>query len=169
MKSILLGLAAASVVLTCPAAAQSLTGEWDAAMETPGGVRTFKLLFQVDGEKVTGTVKRQAGDVPLVGTIKGDTLTFSYTIVYEGNALMLTVTALVAGNSLAGVVDFGGAAEAEFTATRAPGASGRPAQSFPQSTTVSSPQSVKRVPRLGSTVVKFDRRRSDAPCLHCFG
>ena len=69
---------------------------------------------------MTGTVKRPAGEVPLTGTVKGDTVSFSYTILYNDNPLVLTVTAKLSGDSLTGVVDFGGAAQEEFSAKRAP-------------------------------------------------
>lgn len=130
MKSILLVLAVAGTMPTAPAAAQALTGEWDATMETPGGARTFKLVLKVDGEKVSGTVKRAAGEVPLAGTLKGDTLTFSYTIAYDGNPLVLTVTALANGDTIQGMVDFGGAGQAEFSATRSPGTVRTPSSAF---------------------------------------
>ncbi len=124
MKSLRLALLLAATLVPAALSAQSpLSGEWDATMETPGGPRSFKVLLQVDGEKVTGTVKRPTGDVPLAGTLKGDTLTFSYSISYNENTLVLTVVALVKGNSFTGSVDFGGNGEAAFSATKvaAPG------------------------------------------------
>ena len=72
MKRLLLSLALATVTLTTAAAAQSIAGEWDAAMNTPGGVRNFKIIFEVKGDTLTGTVKRGAGDSQLRGTIKGN-------------------------------------------------------------------------------------------------
>jgi hypothetical protein len=120
MKRFFLTLALATAVLTTGAAAQSVAGEWDAAMNTPGGVRNFKIDFQVKGDTLTGTVHRQAGDVPLRGTIKGDTVTFSYTINYNGNDLVLTMTAKLVGDTMQGTVDFGGVAQDEFSAKRAP-------------------------------------------------
>jgi hypothetical protein len=107
-----------SAALT-PAAAQSIAGEWDASINTPGGLRSFKIVFQVDSAKLSGTVKRDAGDVPLVGTLKGNAVRFSYSVVYNGSPLELTVTATLEGDSLKGTIDFGGAAEGEFTAQRA--------------------------------------------------
>lgn len=119
MKSLRLALLLAATLVPAALSAQSpLSGEWDATMETPGGPRSFKVLLQVDGEKVTGTVKRPTGDVPLSGTLKGDTLTFSYSISYNENALLLTVVARVKGNAFAGTVDFGGNGEAEFSAAK---------------------------------------------------
>jgi hypothetical protein len=120
MKRWFLSLVVASAALTPAATAQSIAGEWDAAMSTPGGVRNFKIVFQVSGDTLTGTVKRATGDVPLSGTIKGNVVKFSYTIDYNGNNLVLTMTATVDGDTMKGTVDFGGAAEDEFSAKRAP-------------------------------------------------
>lgn len=85
----------------------SVAGEWDAAMTTPGGVSNFKLIFKVDGEKLTGTVKRTAGDVPLQGTVKGQDLDFAYTIEYGGHSLTLSMTGKWSGDTIDGMVFFG--------------------------------------------------------------
>lgn len=120
MKRFLLSLVVASATLGTAAAAQSIAGEWDAAMNTPGGVREFKIVFQVRGDTLSGTVKRATGDVPLTGTIKGNAVKFSYTVSYGGNDLVLTMTATVDGDTMKGTVDFAGAGQDEFSAKRAP-------------------------------------------------
>jgi autotransporter translocation and assembly factor TamB len=121
-----LALALAATVIasaqTSPAA-----GEWDAAMNTPGGVRNFKLTFKVEGEKLTGTVGRDTGSLPLTGTAKGNDVQFSYTVNYNGNDLVLTMTGKITGNDIKGTVSFGGMAEDEWTAKRAGAASAAPA------------------------------------------
>ena len=89
------------------AQAKSIDGEWNAAMNTPGGVRNFKIVFKVEGEKLTGTVKRSAGDVPLVGTIKGNDLQFTYSVKYNENDLTISMTGKVDGDSISGTVTFG--------------------------------------------------------------
>ena len=86
---------------------KTIAGEWDAAMNTPGGVRNFKIVFQIEGEKLTGTVKRASGDVPLVGTLKGKDLEFSYTVQYNGNNLSISMTGKFEGDSINGTVSFG--------------------------------------------------------------
>lgn len=86
---------------------KSIAGEWDAAMSTPGGVRNFKIVFTVDGEKLTGTVKRAAGDVPLTGTIKGKDISFSYVVRYGENDLAIMMTGTLDGDDIAGTVSFG--------------------------------------------------------------
>jgi hypothetical protein len=98
----------------------SAAGEWDAAMNTPGGTSNFKLVFKVDGEKLTGTVKRASGDVPLEGTIKGQDLDFSYTIEYGGHSLTMSLTGKWSGDSISGLVFFGESGQSsDWTAKRA--------------------------------------------------
>lgn len=97
----------------------SVAGEWDGSFNTPGGARPFKLVLKVDGEKLSGTVKRTSGDVALTGTIKGDAINFSYTINYGGNDLTLIYSGKVAGDSMSGTVSFGGNAEETWSAKRA--------------------------------------------------
>ncbi|MEP6944608.1 MAG: hypothetical protein ABJA02_01735 [Acidobacteriota bacterium] len=102
--------------------AQSATvaGEWDASMNTPGGPRPFQLIFKVDGEKLSGTVKRSNGDVPLIGTIKGSEISFVYTISYNGHDLDLSFAGKVAGDTMGGGVSFGGNGDDEWSAKRSP-------------------------------------------------
>lgn len=119
MKSMLLAVALTCCALTANAEAQSVAGEWDASMSTPGGVRTFKILFQADGDKLTGTVKRPAGDVSLIGTQKADTVTFTYVITYNDHPLEITIFTIVTGDTMKGTADFGGAGQDEFSAKRA--------------------------------------------------
>ncbi len=98
----------------------SVAGEWDAAMNTPGGVSNFKLVFKVDGEKLTGTVKRSSGDRPLEGKIDGNDIQFSYSIEYGGRSLTLSMTGKLSGDKINGVVFFGESGQsADWSATRA--------------------------------------------------
>ena len=105
-------------VANASAQSKSVAGEWDAAMNTPGGARPFKLVLKVDGEKLTGTAKRSSGDVPLQGTVKGNDIAFGYTINYNGNDLTLTFTGKVSGDEISGTVSFGGNAEDTWSAKR---------------------------------------------------
>ncbi|HQX57211.1 MAG TPA: hypothetical protein PLP07_14905 [Pyrinomonadaceae bacterium] len=111
---ILLGAGAATAQST------SIAGEWDASYNTPGGPRSFRLIFNVEGEKVTGTAKRSNGDVPLTGTVKGDDISFSYTINYNGNDLTLSFSGKIKGDSMDGTVAFNENANEEWSAKRVP-------------------------------------------------
>lgn len=108
-----------ALVFAANASAQkSVEGEWDAVFNTPGGPRPFKLILKVDGEKLTGTAKRSNGDVPVAGTIKGNDISFSYTITYNDNAVTLTYTGKVSGDTMSGTVMFNESAGDEWSAKR---------------------------------------------------
>ena len=105
---------------TISASAQkSIAGEWDATFSTPGGPQALKLIFKVDGEKITGTAKRSRGDVAISGTIKGDDITFSYSIDYNGNPVTITFTGKVKGDTMGGSVSFNDTAGDDWSAKRA--------------------------------------------------
>ncbi|HMV83649.1 MAG TPA: hypothetical protein PLD20_28920 [Blastocatellia bacterium] len=133
MKKLVSILSALVLALVMALAAFAQTspaeGEWDAAMNTPGGVRNFKIKLKVEGEKLTGTVGRDAGSLPLTGTAKGNDIQFTYTVNYNGNDLALTMTGKITGNDIKGTVSFGGMAEDEWTAKRAGAASSAPVAS----------------------------------------
>ena len=129
MKSAMLVLAPVMMVVSDPVAAQSssttqaksVAGIWNATVTTPNGGGNPTLTFAVKGDSVTGTVKRPTGEVvPLKGTIKGNDLTYSYTIAPNGQQVLVTVKAKVVGDSLGGTMDFAGAMTGQITAKRAP-------------------------------------------------
>jgi hypothetical protein len=109
-----------ALALTITASAQkSIAGEWDATFNTPGGPQPLTLLFKVDGEKITGTAKRSRGDVPISGTIKGDDISFAYSIDYNGNPVTITFTGKVKGDTMGGSVSFNDTAGDDWSAKRA--------------------------------------------------
>ena len=127
MKSALLLLAAAMMLVSHPAAAQSkatqaksIAGTWNATVKLPNGGGNPTITFAVKGDSVSGSVKRASGEsFPLKGTIKGKDLTYSYSIPGDSQEILVTVKAKVMGDSLSGTMDFGGRATGELTAKRA--------------------------------------------------
>jgi hypothetical protein len=117
MKRFLLVLSLIATAVA-PASAQSVAGDWNAGMNTPGGSSSFKLFFQVKGDSVSGTVFRSSGEVPLRGAIKSDTLRFSYVINYNDQSLVVGMVARVAGDSMMGTVTFNGGSQDAFWARR---------------------------------------------------
>lgn len=97
-------------------------GEWDVALNTPGGVRNFKAIIKADGDKLSGEVRRDTGNLPLTGTVKGKEVTIAYTVNYNGNNLTVTLAGTIDGDTMKGVADFGGNGGDEWTAKRAGGA-----------------------------------------------
>lgn len=117
MKKLFTALALSFMAATA-AAAQSVAGEWDAAMNTPGGPRPFKIMFVQNGEVLSGTVKRPTGDVPLQGTIKGTEVKFTYVIAYNGSPITMSATATLTGSDMKGSIDIAGQMQEELTAKR---------------------------------------------------
>jgi hypothetical protein len=121
MKKLLLALLTFSTIgfsaIPCLAQSSPAAGEWDVALNTPGGVRNFKMLFVVDGEKLTGELKGPG--YLLQGTAKGKDVKFSYTVKYNDNDLVITMTGIIDGDAIKGSADFGGFAQDEWSAKRA--------------------------------------------------
>ncbi|MGH9841644.1 MAG: hypothetical protein ACREEM_23070 [Blastocatellia bacterium] len=113
-----------AIALAISVLAQSspATGEWDVTMNTPGGPQNFKAVFKVEGEKLTGELKRAGGGRPIEGTAKGKEIQFSYMVKYQDNDLKITMSGAVDGDAIKGTVDFGGFAQDEWSAKRATGA-----------------------------------------------
>jgi hypothetical protein len=99
-------------------AQKSVAGEWDAEFNTPGGAQPLKLILKVEGEKLTGTAKRSRGDVPITGTIKGDDISFAYTVDYNGNAMTISFSGKVKGDAMSGTVSFNDQARDNWSAKR---------------------------------------------------
>jgi hypothetical protein len=102
----------------------SAAGDWDVALNTPGGVRNLKVTFKIEGEKLTGSIKGERGDLPIEGSAKGKEIKFSYTIKYMDNDLLITMTGNLEGDTIKGAVDFNGFAQDEWSAKRASAAAG---------------------------------------------
>lgn len=116
MLTAILGLVLSGAVKA--AATEPVAGEWDVVYNTPGGPRNFKLVLNVDGEKLTGTAKRPNGDVPVEGALKDDAISFAFTINYGGNPLTLSFSGRVEGRKMAGTVIIGSTQE-DWSASKA--------------------------------------------------
>ncbi len=105
---------------TASAQTSPVQGLWNAQMNTPGGAINFDLDFKVDGEKLTGIVKRSRGDVPLTGTVKGNDISFTYTVSYNDNPITLSLTGTVTGDNISGTIFFNADNSDNWSAKRAP-------------------------------------------------
>ncbi len=99
-------------------------GEWDAAMETPGGGATaYKLKLTADGEKLTGTIKSQRGEYPISGTLKGKEIKLAYTLNYNDSVLPVLILGTLEGDAIKATTDINnGSFQGAWTAKRASGA-----------------------------------------------
>jgi hypothetical protein len=139
MKRLVCALSAlvCAIVLAASAMAQSagVTGDWEVTINSPQGARTGNVSFKQEGEKLTGVLKNQRGEIPIEGTIKGKEIKFKYTVKFQDQDLVITLTGNVDGDAMKGDADFGGFAQGDWSGKRASAAaaSSAPAAAASQS------------------------------------
>lgn len=108
--------ATASLMLATPAFAADVSGTWNAAVDlgTRKGTPTFAL--KQTGEALAGTYTGQLGTSDLTGTVKGDAVDFTFSVM--GATVKYDGKLDASGNAMSGTVDYGGQASGTFTATR---------------------------------------------------
>ena len=107
----------AAAALAAPA---QVAGEWNATLDLGSIKGSVVLTFKQDGEKLTGTYKGRYGTFALEGTIKGQTIEFAVAMTAEGMETQGLFAGTVEGDSMSGGVEFEGAGEGNWYATRAP-------------------------------------------------
>jgi hypothetical protein len=123
MKAIIkvLGIAVAIAAFCSLGIAQAKpdpSGTWDLTIESPQGTRTTTAVLKADGDKITGVLKRQQGDTPLTGTLKGSEITLVYSIKLQDQDLKITLSGTAEKDSMKGSADFGGFAQGTWSAKR---------------------------------------------------
>jgi hypothetical protein len=107
---------AATLLLSGNAYAQAnVAGTWDLAVNGPEGPVNATATLKQDGDKVTGEIESQAGKTTLAGTMKGSTLSMSFTMQTPQGAMDIKVTGEVDGASMKGTIDLAGMGQMEFT------------------------------------------------------
>ena len=129
MKTLTLSLLAAlALVVSASAQAVDVTGKWDVTFNTQQGALPGTMTIVKEGDKLTGTLSSQQGDVPISAEVKDKGVTIYASVQTNNGALQIVMTGTVDGDSMKGSVDFGGRGSADWTAART--ASGQaPAQS----------------------------------------
>jgi hypothetical protein len=110
----------AIVLLLClgAASAADLNGKWKGDMKTPNGdMLEINFNFQVNGEKLTGTVANTYGEEQITeGTVKGDAI--SFVVMAGGGQFKITYKGTVAGEDLKFHVIIGDMGEGDLIAKR---------------------------------------------------
>src|SRR5216684_652302 len=107
-------LCATTVVAQSP----NVAGTWDATLTSPQGTFNVQLILKQDGEKLSGVVKGQRGEIPVEGTLNGKDIKLKYTIKFQDNDMLIALTGALDGASIKGSADYGGLADGEFNAKR---------------------------------------------------
>jgi hypothetical protein len=100
-----------------PFAQTDVAGNWDFNINGPQGPVNANAALKQDGEKVTGTFSHPQGDSEVEGTMKGHTLSLTFSVNTPQGALTVTINGEVEGTSIKGVLDFG-MGTADFTGTK---------------------------------------------------
>ncbi len=102
-----------------PAQAQDAAGQWEATFYTQQGPLPATVVLKKDGEKLTGTVTSQQGEIAVSGTQKGNDIALNATLDAGNGPISIYITGKQDGDSMTGSVDFGGQAQADWGAKRA--------------------------------------------------
>ena len=119
MRNRMFVLAAIALLLFLTAAsAADLNGKWKGDMKMPDGAGLeINFNFQVNGEKLTGTVTNTYGEEQITeGSVKGDDI--SFIVLAGGGQFKLTYKGKVVGEELKFHVTIADMGESDLTATR---------------------------------------------------
>lgn len=109
--------AAAEDAKTEPA---KVAGQWEITRQFGDrGPVTSKLSFEQDGENLKGTIEGRRGEAPLTGTVKGNEVTFSFSMPgRDGETRTLEYKGTVDGDTMKGQTETP-RGKSEWTAKRA--------------------------------------------------
>jgi hypothetical protein len=95
-------LLAAFAISALAAFAADITGNWKATAEGPNGPMERTFTFKQDGTKLTGeTVSSMVGKSTITnGKVEGDTVSFTITADFGGNAMTINYTGKIAGSEI---------------------------------------------------------------------
>jgi hypothetical protein len=121
MKKVLVLLALSARLASAQSA--DVAGKWKAEFETQVGVQKYVYTIRKDGATLSGQAVGELGgqsrDVQLKDVkLSGDTLSFSETFEFQGNAVPITYTGVVAGDQIRFVRKVADFATEEFVAKR---------------------------------------------------
>ena len=96
-------------------AADPAAGTWELNVESPMGSRASDAIFTQTGETLGGKMVSPRGEVPLTGTIDGDTVKFGINVNVQGQSLQIDYSGTVTGDTMSGTVVFGSFGDGKWT------------------------------------------------------
>jgi L-seryl-tRNA(Ser) seleniumtransferase len=106
--------------VTAFAAPVNVVGHWNVSLELGSIVGHPTLDLKQDGEKLTGTYRGRYGSAPIEGAVKENQIGFTVTMNAEGQETSGYFSGTVDGDKMSGSVEFEGAGEGTWSATRTP-------------------------------------------------
>ena len=110
MRALLKGLLLSLLLLTAPAFAAGLDGNWAGSLDSPNGPVTINYTFKADGAKLTGTTTGPDGSKLALkdGKIDGANISFAVDVDFGGTPTTLKYTGVVSADSIALTFDIQG-------------------------------------------------------------
>ncbi len=115
-------LSCVSLVAAAPVSIEParVAGVWNVSLEIGSITGRPTIELKQDGEKLTGTYRGRYGASPLEGSIKENQIGFAVTMNAEGQQTTGYFGGTVDGDTMNGTVEFEGAGEGTWSATRVP-------------------------------------------------
>jgi hypothetical protein len=95
-----------------------VTGVWDMTVETPNGAIENVGTLKQEGEKLTGTLASQMGEIALEGTVVGNEIKWLLNIDMGGQQMSIAFAGKVEGETMAGIFEMGGMGTAAWSAKK---------------------------------------------------
>jgi len=101
-----------------PAEKVDVTGVWDMTVETPNGPIQNVGTLKQEGEKLTGTMASQMGEVALEGTVVGNEIKWILNIDMGGQQMSIAFAGKVEGDKMTGLFEFSGMGSLAWSAVK---------------------------------------------------
>jgi hypothetical protein len=110
MKTRITGLLLALLLISAPAFAANVDGDWAGSFDTDNGPVPITYTFKSDGAKLTGTTTGPDSAKLAIkdGKVDGANISFAVDVDFGGTAMTLKYTGVVAADSIALTLDFQG-------------------------------------------------------------
>ncbi len=98
-----------------------LSGTWNVSVQTPDQAVSSVLTVAQKGDSLSGTLSSEIGQAPVRGQVKGDTVTFVFSLDMGGQALDISAAGLMTDkDNFAGQMEVSGMGTMPFSAKRQP-------------------------------------------------
>lgn len=114
-RALAIGLILLGTTVAEPA---KVAGKWNVVLQLESITGHPVITLKQDGEKLTGTYEGRYGPSELKGTIKEKEIEFTVAFVAEGTRTEGAFAGTVDGDTMNGTVEFEGAGEGTWSATR---------------------------------------------------
>lgn len=96
----------------------NVAGTWVMQVETSAGSGSPTFTFKQDGEKLEGDYKGAFGEAKVTGTVKGNAISFWFTVEAQGASGKITYDGTVEQDTMKGKVSLADMGEGTFTGKR---------------------------------------------------